>query len=70
MDDQMNQVDAHPGEAERAAGSGAAAGCRASARRRRCFGYCAEKTWRPSRASWASQRRRATQQAGEQVTAS
>src|SRR5205823_3395126 len=38
--------------------SGAVAGCRDSARLRRCCGCCAEKTWRPSRARWASRRRR------------
>src|SRR3954471_19138549 len=31
--------------------SGAAAGCHASARVRRCCGCCAGKTWRPSRAN-------------------
>ena len=31
--------------------SGAGAGCHASARVRRCCGYCAGKTWRPSRAN-------------------
>ena len=38
--------------------SGAVAGCRDSARLRRCCGCCGGKTWRPSRASWASRRRR------------
>src|SRR4051794_23950681 len=38
--------------------SGAAAGCRDSARVRQCCGCCAGKTWRPSRANWASRRRR------------
>src|SRR4051794_20156993 len=37
--------------------SGAVAGCCDSARPRRCSGCCAEKTSRPSRASWASRRR-------------
>jgi hypothetical protein len=37
--------------------SGAAAGCHASARVRQCSGYCAGKTWKPSRANWASRQR-------------
>jgi hypothetical protein len=32
--------------------SGAAAGCHASSRVRRCCGCCGEKIWRPSRVNW------------------
>src|SRR5215213_998002 len=38
--------------------SGVEAGCHASARVRQCSGCCAGKTWKPSRASWASRQQR------------